>query len=596
MLKHAGLAVFLFFFAGIANAFEFRLSVSDSNDTLDETIRAASLTASLKQDDKPKTVQDVLAAARADYARIVGSLYDAGHFAPTVSIQVNGREAAQIPALSPPSSVNRVDITVEPGPVFTFGRARVSPLAPETQLPEGFATDQQASVSAMREAVTAGITGWRDQGHAKASVADQSVTARHAQNRLDADIRLTPGPKLRFGQLQVTGNRRMRAERIREIAGLPEGDVFDPADLRRAALRLRRSGVFASVALTEAETPTSDGRLDVVAQVAESRRRRFGFGAELSSREGLMLSTFWLHRNLFGGGERLRFDAEMRGIGGDTGGEDYEIGVTFGRPATFSVNTDFFATLEIVSLDEPNYESERVSVEAGLRHYASDNREYSYAIGYEAAETRDAFGSRSYRVLTFPLSAEWDYRNDELNATSGYYANASVMPFVGVSGTDNGARVLLDARAYRSTGTDDRVTFALRGQLGAIFGPSLTRVPTDYLFYSGGGGTVRGQEYQSLGVDVGGGRIIGGRSFLGLSSEIRVKTGDKLSVVGFFDAGYVGEESFPDGSSGDWHTGAGAGVRYDTGLGPIRFDVAVPLSGPDDENGFELYIGIGQAF
>jgi len=65
-------------------------------------------------------------------------------------------------------------------------------------------------------------------------------------------------------------------------------------------------------------------------------------------------------------------------------------------------------------------------------------------------------------------------------------------------------------------------------------------------------------------------------------------------VVGFFDTGFVGEDSFGTGD-GEWHSGAGAGVRYKTGLGPIRLDIAVPIDG-DSDRAFEFYIGIGQAF
>ena len=107
---------------------------------------------------------------------------------------------------------------------------------------------------------------------------------------------------------------------------------------------------------------------------------------------------------------------------------------------------------------------------------------------------------------------------------------------------------------------------------------------------------MRGHDFQSLGVDFGNGDVIGGRSFLGLSGEVRVKTGEKLSVVGFYDLGYIGSEVFPDGNSGEWHSGAGVGVRYDTGIGPVRLDIAVPVDGPDDSKGVELYIGIGQSF
>ena len=41
--------------------------------------------------------------------------------------------------------------------------------------------------------------------------------------------------------------------------------------------------------------------------------------------------------------------------------------------------------------------------------------------------------------------------------------------------------------------------------------------------------------------------------------------------------------------------GAGLGLRYDTGFGPIRFDVATPVAG-DTGDGVQIYIGIGQAF
>lgn len=579
-----------------AQAFDLTFDTQSRDDDLGDRLRAASLVAGLKDADEDFSPQDVLSAARADYSRLVGALYDQGYFAPEVSIRVNGQEAAALPAIARISSIQRVDIAVTSGKRFRFGETALGPLPQGTDLPEGFGTGERASTDVMREAVATGLSAWRDQGHAKAETGAQTITARHEVNRLDVDIRLEPGPRLRFGDVIITGNEAMRTERVRAIAGLPQGEVYSPADLRRAAKRLRRSGVFESVSLVEADNPNADQTLDITAQVSEAKPRRFGFGAELSSREGVQLSAFWLHRNLLGGGERLRFDAEVRGIGGDTAGRDYELGVSFGRPATFSVNTDFFANAKVISEDEPNYQSERVTLETGIRHYSSDNREYTYAIGYEAAQTRDAFGSRDYQVLTLPLSHTRDYRDNELNAKSGYFAKASLMPFLALSGTDDGVRLSLDGRTYRSFGAEDRVTFALRGQVGAVFGPDLSTAPVDYLFYSGGGGTVRGQEYQSLGVELDNGRTVGGRSFIGLSGEIRVQTGSSLSVVGFLDAGYIGQEEFPDAESGEWHTGAGAGIRYDTGVGPIRVDVGVPLSGPDDESGFELYIGIGQSF
>ncbi|MCE8438666.1 BamA/TamA family outer membrane protein, partial [Rhodovulum sulfidophilum] len=113
------------------------------------------------------------------------------------------------------------------------------------------------------------------------------------------------------------------------------------------------------------------------------------------------------------------------------------------------------------------------------------------------------------------------------------------------------------------------------------------------LFFSGGGGTVRGQPYQSLAVDLPNGDRIGGRSFIGLSGEARVGVTRAIQMVAFYDAGFVGPDSWV--SDGDWQSGAGLGLRYDTGIGPIRFDVAAPVDG-DTGDGVQFYIGIGQAF
>ena len=57
---------------------------------------------------------------------------------------------------------------------------------------------------------------------------------------------------------------------------------------------------------------------------------------------------------------------------------------------------------------------------------------------------------------------------------------------------------------------------------GSLFGPEISGAPQDYLFFAGGGGSVRGQPYQSLGAGEFNDTIIGGRSYvaLGLASIV----------------------------------------------------------------------------
>src|SRR5690606_39677942 len=117
---------------------------------------------------------------------------------------------------------------------------------------------------------------------------------------------------------------------------------------------------------------------DIGVTVVEQKPRRFGFGAELSSTEGLKLSAYWMHRNLLGGAENLRFDAEIAGIGGGSGGIDddkngidYTLGTRFARPGTRAAANTLTAAAQISQLDEPDYFERRALLELGLRRAPS---------------------------------------------------------------------------------------------------------------------------------------------------------------------------------------------------------------------------------
>jgi translocation and assembly module TamA len=545
--------------------------------------------------DKTEDPQELLAAAQADYARLLGVLYSSARYGGVITIAIDGREAASIPPLAAPNSINAIVVQVDPGPTYLFSEASVAPIATLTELPEGFAPGQPAESDVIGDAAGAAVDGWRAQGHAKAQVQDQRIVARHGENRIAANLRIAPGPKLSFGAVAVEGNAKVRTPRILKIAGLEEGRVYDPEEIDRAVTRLRRTGSFRSVVVEEAVDIGPNDTLPLTIGVVEQTPRRFGFGAEYSTIEGVRLSGFWLHRNFLGGAERFRVDGEIAGLAGETGGVDYSLGARYERPATPRADVDLFATIELEKLDEPDFVSTTGEVTLGFTRYATDKLVVNFGLGYLYSEVTDDFGAETYSLITLPLSGTYVRRDDQLNPKDGYFVDLDVTPFYGLSGTSGGAQIKLDARGYESVGADDRLTFAARVQLGSLFGPALLDSPPFYRFYSGGGGTVRGQDYQSLAIDLGGGNRSGGRSFLGLSGEIRTGVTESIDAVGFLDIGYIGAEAFPDGS-GDAHAGAGLGVRYNTGIGPIRLDVATPVYGDADASNFYIYLGIGQAF
>lgn len=577
--------------------FEFR--TPGAAETLADRLRAVSLVAPLSSEGVTDP-QDIVAAARAEYSRLLGALYDEGFYGGVISVTVDGREAAEIPPLDTPAQVRSVVVEVRPGPPYIFASATAAPLAPGTDLPAGYVAGAPARTSAIRSAAQAAVTGWRRIGHAKADVTEQRIVADHRATSVSSDLRLTPGPLLRYGDIVVRGAEGVGEARIVRMTGLRRADpVFDPDELQQAATRLRRSGAFRSVAVTEADTPNPDGTIDIIVQLAEERLRRYGVGLEFSTVEGPSVEAFWLHRTLFGGAERLRVDARWSSIGGGyTGGEDYALSARFTRTGSFGPDTDFFAFTEVEQLNEPDFRSNSASFELGYTRIASEVLNVGVAVGYRFVSVTEAGTTREFQLLTLPLDATYDSRDDVLNATRGLYGDGTLTPFLGLSETDNGVRFQGDARAYATVGSARPITLAGRLQVGSILNARLARVPNDMRFYSGGGGTVRGQDYQSLGVPVArrsAGRPSGGNSFIGLSAEARAAVTNTIGVVAFADFGVVGAEPFPD----DWdhsHAGAGLGLRYTTPVGPLRVDVAVPVRGDAPADDYYLYIGIGQTF
>jgi translocation and assembly module TamA len=584
-------------FPGSLGAQNVSFDTGSADTKLTDLLRGASLTATLANDGSV-AAQDYVAAARADYRRLLTALYADGYYGGTISIQINGQEADQIAPLGGPSQIDSVAIVINPGPRFIFGQVQIAPTAPATVLSEAFATGQPALSDVIRSAVTTSITSWREAGYAKARIDSQQITAQHPRQELDATVALDPGPQLTFGDVTIIGNNLVRTSAIRRIAGVPKGAVYSPQAIADAERRLRLTGAFDSAALTESDTIGPDNTLPMTLQVAEARLRRLGFGLELSSVDGLKASTYWLHRNALGGAESFRVEAEVADIGADIKGIDYRLGVSLGIPAIYRTETDLLTTAGLSREDQPDYLLDKFEIESSLSRVIPGNKTAQIGIGLLAAHEETALQTRDYVLLTFPLSGTIDKRDNPTNATSGYFANADITPFISLKGSTTGVRFYGDGRIYRSFGANDRVTLAARGQIGSVVGKDAGAAPADYLFFSGGSATVRGYGFDTLGVEVtqsGTTYTTGGQSFAGAQVEARVCVTDNIGVVGFYDVGYVGQTSVPL-TDGDWHAGTGIGVRYQTGIGPIRLDIATPASGDNAFGEVQIYIGIGQSF
>ena len=535
---------------------------------------------------------DVIATAQGDYARLLAALYARGYLAAEISIRLAGREAAEVSALRAPRAVRPVRIEIRSGRAFRFGRAEVAPLPAGAAVTDAFAPGRVASTRAVRAAAADGVAAWRAASHAKARIAAQSLTARHGTAALDAVLRVDPGPALRFGRLTVPGDGVVPAARLRALAGLRRGAPYDPEALAAARDRLARTGAFSSVVVTEARTPNPDGTLDIALDVESAPSRRLGFGAEIESREGLSLEAFWLLRNVFDGAERLRLDLGIGGIGGGNGGVDETLGARLVIPGFRQADDTLETFTTFKDIDDQAFRSRLVDLGVRRERLFRERRILAGAGAlFRFSGTDDAFGARGFRHLVLQIDATQDLRDDPLDPRNGRHDRLEARPFLGLEdGSGTGVRLLADFRRYLSLG--DSTVLAGRLQLGSVLGANQSDTPPEILFFSGGGGSVRGHPFRSLGVATPAGTV-GGRGLVGASFELRQDITRTFALVGFVDFGYVSDSGGLE--DGERHAGAGLGLRYKTPVGPIRADVGFPVKG-ESEDGFGIFLGIGQAF
>jgi translocation and assembly module TamA len=147
---------------------------------------------------------------------------------------------------------------------------------------------------------------------------------------------------------------------------------------------------------------------------------------------------------------------------------------------------------------------------------------------------------------------------------------------------------------YLPFDADGRTVLAARLHLGSILNGTVAQIPAPQRFFAGGGGSVRGFGFQEVGPRLADNTPEGGLSLMESSLELRHRLNDRWGLVAFVDAGAVGETQFA--GFGDPSVGAGLGVRYNLGFGPIRVDVATPVTSRRGQAPVQLYVSIGQSF
>ena len=441
-------------------------------------------------------------------------------------------------------------------------------------------------------------------GYPFAAIDAPQLLIDHAREEGDLTLAVEPGGRYVFGAVTSNDPQFLSGEHLSTIARFEPGDTYQRSlsmDLRRA---VTATGLVSTVEVTPREiTPPQGDQPGVVEMDVELKRAKLrtlagaiGYGSE----EGFRLQASWEHRNLFPPEGALK----VRGIAGT---QEQLAGVTF-RKNNFG-GRDRVLTLDAYAntIDSPAFEARTVALVGNYERKSTllFQKEFSWSGGLELIATQErppeidgvSQPRQTYFVAALPASVLFDETDDLLDPTRGFRLGLRLSPEASTTNSVESfyLRSRVDGSYYQSIG--DRLVLAGRAAFGSIPGADLLAIAPSRRLYAGGGGSVRGYGYRKIGPSDALGEPTGGRSLVEVGLEARIRTGfldGAVSVVPFVDAGSVGPDPTP--GFDEIKVGAGVGLRYHTGFGPIRIDVGVPLTPDEDDAPVAVYVSLGQAF
>lgn len=531
----------------------------------------------------PDTEIQLRRRARRDLPEIKRVLRAHGFYAATVQteFEMNRRR---------PRVVHRVDL----GERYKIRHVRLlapgdTPVPPPSEF--GLAPGEPATSRRVIAAEDAILRDYRRRGHPFPSVTRRDVWVVHAAAAMDVEIEIDPGPALPFGPVTFNGVVSVREAFLRGKIPWEEGELFNGDALRLLRRRLAEADLFGGIRVVPAEGPNEEGSLPILVEVTERPHRSILFGVGYTNDLGWRGRTGWTHRNLRGAGERLDLSFELSEVGQE--GE-----MIFRRPDFRRVDQTLTLSARQSIEDTPAFRSEKAGTLARVDRRLESDRVVFAGTGFTYSLVRARDERQEVGLLYFPVGLDQDRSDDLLDPRRGARLSLSAAPYFDVLDQDLffvKSRVSLTG--YQALFRRPEVDWAGRASAALLAGETRDRVPADERYYGGGGGTIRGYAFQSVGPLDENNDPLGGRSLLLLSQELRWRITETIGIVAFLDGGAVTEELWFDGAVDAFQWGAGLGFRYFTPVGPLRFDVAVPANrreGIDDP--WQFYISLGQAF
>lgn len=428
----------------------------------------------------------------------------------------------------------------------------------------------------------------------------------------------TPGPLAYFGPVTIQGNTSVSNHVVERLVAYKTGDLYQRSLLQDTQRRLYGIALFQFANVEPENIDAQPTEVPTRITLAEGKHQRLNFGVGYGTEEKGRVEGEYHHLNFLGGartaGVHVRYSSLDRGVRLDAT-----------QPYFLSPRVSLGAEVQDWSTFTPAYQSVVAGAKITLTHRSSTRTSWAVSVSSEHDSSRVADGVLSDLTLRNNLIAlglnpdtgeqngslnalgvdvQHSTADDILNARRGYQLSVHAEEAGRITpGTFKYSTLSADGRHYLPMG--DRLVFASRVQIGMIrpSGNDQGNIPFSKRYFLGGATTVRGWGRFEISPLSGSGLPVGGDALLAVSGELRATLRGNLGGVLFVDGGNVWADSLGYRLN-DLRYAIGPGLRYQTPVGPLRFDFGYQLNpvpgllvdGLPQSRRWRMHFSIGQAF
>ena len=418
----------------------------------------------------------------------------------------------------------------------------------------------------------------------------------------DIAISLERGNCCYLGSMSVSGLDKVRSVVVLREFEIVSGDPLDMRIMRKGLSSVYSLGLFSNVQIDYNGLADGNDTIDVVIDVTEQDYIEIGIASGYISPEAIFGSVFWTQPNIMGNNQKLKLGSiYTRYISEDNSGDEIEPQAVYEEPWFLSSRWSMQLKTDYYYLQRSHQEERSYGGEIGFSRKFFDVWRFSPGYRIERLRYRSTSEDSTETVQEWINTAEVqagvtrDTRFPLVNPVQGTWFKIAGSVAGGVVG-GNLDFYTLSSEFRLFVPITHRFVLAGRAAGSTVLGyDDNINIPPNDRLYLGGGTTVRGYDFQTLGpIDTDGNPIGGNVMALG-NVEARIVIIGGFGAVAFLDAGGVWSD-FDQVSTVSTGLGIGVGLRYNTIIGPVRLDYGFAPTWENAVRRGKVYFAIGQAF